>query len=53
MMTELVATQGFSVSRQTLSARQMPSNRDNRGTLLFFTALKKLREEKKWQFALF
>jgi hypothetical protein len=31
----------------------MPLNRYNRATLPTFTALKKLREEEKWQFALF
>jgi hypothetical protein len=32
---------------------QIPLKPNNRATLLPFTALKKLREEEKWQFALF
>lgn len=38
---------------KSFSACQIPINSDIRATLLSFTALKKLREEEKWQFALF
>ena len=38
---------------KSLSVCQMPINSNIRATLFSFTALKKLREEEKWQFALF